>query len=95
MAHDTGKPVPPPAVVAAAEPGSDVTTVRLNLRQGRPSTRAPVFQVVPAGTTLAYGGWTDAGETVNGNPRWYEDRDAPFFRAGGVGPETRQNASGS
>lgn len=87
LAECTGKTAPSPAVVAAAEPGSVVTTVRLNIRQGRPNTRAPVVQVVPAGTTLTYRGWTDAGEAVNGNPRWYEDMNGNFVWGGGVREE--------
>ena len=61
-----------------------VTTVKLNIRREKPNTRAAVVQMVPAGTELAYPGWTEQGEPINGNPRWYQDPNGNFFWSGGV-----------
>lgn len=84
FAECTGKGTPPLSVIAAPAPGKVVTTVRLNIRREKPNTRAAVAQVVPAGTELAYQGWTEVGETINGNPRWYQDPNGNFFWSGGV-----------
>lgn len=72
---------PIPVTVAA---GTATATVKLNIRQGKPSTRAPIRQVVAAGAQLSYQGWTDAGEPVNGNTRWYQDGNGNYFWSGGV-----------
>ena len=64
--------------------GVATATVRLNIRQGEPTTRAPVHQVVPRGTELACVGLTNSGEPVNGNPVWYADANGNFFWSGGV-----------
>jgi N-acetylmuramoyl-L-alanine amidase len=66
------------------EAGTAIATFKLNIRKGEPSTRAPVVQAVAANTVLAFTGWTDNGEAVNGNPRWYRDGNGNFFWSGGV-----------
>jgi len=75
-------PVPAPALVQQS--GVVTTTVRLNIRQSQPSTRAPVHQVVPRGTELSYVGLTNSGEPVNGNSVWYADANGNFFWSGGA-----------
>lgn len=60
------------------------TTVRLNLRQGRPSSQAPIVRTMSKGVTLDAAGYTDDGERVNGNPRWYYDTAGNYFWSGGV-----------
>jgi N-acetylmuramoyl-L-alanine amidase len=87
LAECTGKPAPPSAVVQAEKPVTVITTVKLNIRKEKPNTRAAVVQVVPAGTELSYLGWTDDGEPVNGNPRWYADANGNYFWGGGVRPK--------
>ncbi len=84
LAECTGKAEPAPPVIQAEEPGTVVTTVKLNIRKEKPSTRAAAIQVVPVGTELVYRGWTDTGEPINGNSRWYEDANHNFFWSGGV-----------
>ena len=77
--------VPPghvPTVIP--QPGVATTTLKLNIRRGEPSTRAPVHQVVPGGTALPYVGVTSSGEPVNGNPVWYADANGNYFWSGGV-----------
>jgi N-acetylmuramoyl-L-alanine amidase CwlA len=66
------------------ETGTVTATVRLNIRQGSPSTRMPIVQVLSAGSVLDYVGWTDEGDPVNGNSRWYQDGNGNFFWSGGV-----------
>ncbi len=61
------------------------TRVRLNIRKGRPSTRAPRHQTVAAGTKLAYSQVHQNGEAVNGNAVWLHDQHNDyFFWSGGV-----------
>ncbi len=84
FAECTGKALPPSPVTRVEKPGAVVTTVRLNIRKEKPNTKAAVVQVVPPGVGLAYQGWTEAGEPINGNPRWYEDANGNFFWSGGV-----------
>lgn len=64
--------------------GRVVTTVRLNVRRGAPSTRAPIHQVVPAGTPLDYTSVRKDGEPVNGNATWLGDTHGNWFWSGGV-----------
>ncbi|GGP20556.1 peptidoglycan recognition protein family protein [Silvimonas iriomotensis] len=75
----------PLAVTPPDRQGSVTTTAKLNLRAGEPSRLAPVARTVPKGMALAYVGWTDAGEPVNGNPRWYRTSAGEYFWSGGVG----------
>lgn len=84
----TGKVAPPASVTMAPEAGKAVATVKLNIRKDKPNTRAAVVQVVTAGTELTYQGWTDTGEPINGNPRWYQDANGNFFWSGGVRAQT-------
>jgi hypothetical protein len=72
----------PVSIMRAA--GTASVTHRLNIRQGQPSTRVPVVATVMPGTILAYTGWTDCGEQVNNNGRWYVDAQSNFFWSGGV-----------
>lgn len=64
--------------------GRVVTTVRLNIRKDAPRTKSPVAQIAPVGSMLEYTGWTDEGEPINGNPRWYRDANGCFFWSGGI-----------
>jgi hypothetical protein len=64
--------------------GNVVAAVKLNVRRGAPNTRAQIVQTVTANTALAYTGWTDEGEPINGNPRWYQNANGDFFWSGGV-----------
>jgi N-acetylmuramoyl-L-alanine amidase len=82
----SGEPVQAPE--APLKPGTVIATVRLNIRKALPSTRVPVTQMVPVGTKLGYVDWTDSGEPINGNPRWYQDANGNYFWSGGVRSET-------
>lgn len=65
--------------------GTATAHVRLNLRQGTPSTRAPISRTVPAGSSLPFVATTVAGEPVNGNALWYRTIAGEWFWGGGVG----------
>lgn len=81
----TGAPSSPPAGPALTGlAGEATTTVRLNIRKGYPSTRAPILQTVQRGTILPYVGIVEDGEPVNGNTVWYADNSGNFFWSGGV-----------
>lgn len=61
------------------------TTVRtlkdVNLRQGQPSTNAPILRVIRALTDVPVIGFV-GGELVNGNAIWYEHSPGNYFWAG-------------
>ena len=81
----TGASTSPPAGLSlTGQPGEATTTVRLNIRKGAPSTRAPIQQTVQRGTVFPYVGIVEDGEPVNGNSRWYADDSGNFFWSGGV-----------
>jgi N-acetyl-anhydromuramyl-L-alanine amidase AmpD len=58
------------------------TLTRTNLREGAPTSRAPIVRVIPADTEIVVSGFTDSGERVQGNPSWYSDGDDHFLWAG-------------
>lgn len=80
----TGQAALPGVLNITQEAGRAITTVKLNIRKDKPNTRTMVAQVVLAGTELTYTGWTDSGEPINGNPRWFQDSNGNFFWSGGV-----------
>ncbi len=78
----SGAPYPQPN--APSKPGTVTTTVKLNIRKGQPNSRATILQTVAVGARLEYINWTDSGEPVNGNSRWFQDANGNFFWSGGV-----------
>ena len=72
------QPVPGPQ----AQVGAVTASVRLNIRQGEPSTRAKIYQTVAPGTVLNFVGVQQNGEPVNGNPVWYVDANGNYFWSG-------------
>lgn len=75
--------VPDPADIVASE-GTVVTSVNLNLRRNAPTTRAPLARLALSGTHLDYVCFTDKGENVKGNSRWYKTADGIWFWGGGA-----------
>ncbi len=73
-----------PTVNNIPQQGTAVATARLNVRNGAPNTRAEVSRVVAPGTRLAFEGYVDNGEPINGNPVWYADGKENFFWSGGT-----------
>lgn len=74
----------PQPLVPVPFSGQATSSVHLNIRRGAPSTRALIHQAVPPGTLLDYVGKVENGESVNGNPVWFEDANHNFFWSGGV-----------
>ena len=68
------------------ENGKVRSTAKLNLRKGAPTTKAEVFQVVPAAAEISYVGFVTDGDPINGNAKWYKDTNGNFFWSGGVMP---------
>ncbi|MBI4810924.1 MAG: N-acetylmuramoyl-L-alanine amidase [Ignavibacteriales bacterium] len=64
--------------------GTVITTAKLNIRKGLPSTRAVIVTFAPIGTQLEYVDWTDDGEVINGISRWYKTQEGNYFWGGGV-----------
>jgi N-acetylmuramoyl-L-alanine amidase len=60
-----------------------MTTVRLNLRAGPNRNHAPVT-TVDAGTRLAFDGFTEQGEPVSGNSKWFYTAAGEWFWGGGI-----------
>lgn len=69
--------------VFITQSGTVITICNLKIRTGAPSLKAD-WRVVPINTKLEYIGWTDEGENVGNNSRWYKDKDGNYFWSGGV-----------
>jgi N-acetylmuramoyl-L-alanine amidase CwlA len=78
----TGKIPPPPKLIK--EKGTVRVTVKLNIRKGEPSTKAPVAEIVMPGSLLSYIGYVENGQSINGNAKWFKDANGNFFWSGGV-----------
>ena len=72
------------ADAVTAPPLKVVTEVHANLRQGAPSTRAPVTRTLPAGAAVECAGFTE-GEAVDGNTWWYVTASREYLWAGATG----------
>lgn len=72
-----------PAPQKTAQPGTGTSTVRLNLRVSPDRGQAPV-DTVDAGTRLPFDGFTDQGESINGNSKWFFTAAGEWFWSGGV-----------
>ena len=75
-----------PEWTLAGAPGAAKAVAGLNLRQGAPNTKAPVARVVPVGMLLPFTGWVENGQSINGNSKWYLDKEGNYFWSGGVIP---------
>jgi len=66
--------------------------MKVNVRRGMPATSATISSVIPAGSEIEAAGFTAAGETVNGNPCWYETPAHDYVWAGATDrPNPTQN----
>ncbi|HNJ94912.1 MAG TPA: N-acetylmuramoyl-L-alanine amidase [Ferruginibacter sp.] len=79
----TGVAVVPPPVNTAAQAGTVIVTVKLNVRK-QPNTRADIVQVLSPGTALNFVARVDNGQAINNNPVWYKDANDNYFWSGGV-----------
>jgi N-acetyl-anhydromuramyl-L-alanine amidase AmpD len=76
---------------------AEVTSVRIlknaNLRSGAPNTKAPISQLILAGTQFAVAG-AIVGETVAGNHYWYANGSGGFLWAGATDTPNPVSRSG-
>ena len=61
--------------------GEVTAIVKVNLRQGAPSVRAPLLRKLDARTTIPVMSLA-VGDNVQGNPHWYRTRDNAYAWAG-------------
>lgn len=69
------------AIAPTGEPKAVRIKKAVNLRDGRPSTEAPIVRVIPARRLLNVVGYVK-GELVGGNPIWYRTVNEEYFWAG-------------
>lgn len=72
-------PHPPKYLLA----GKLTTSLHLNIRSGPDRTVAP-FTTIEPGVQLACDGYTDQGESINGNSKWYYTNEGKWFWSGGT-----------
>jgi N-acetylmuramoyl-L-alanine amidase len=72
------------AATIISKNGTATTKTTLNLRNTAPSTKSPIIRVKNIGEKLAYNAYTDSGELVKNNSRWYKTPEGLWFWAGGV-----------
>ena len=82
-AGDDAPPPPPHEPAKTPSPGTAATKSRLNIRS-KPNMGVAPVATVPAGIALAYDGYTDEGEGVSGNSKWFYTPDGNWFWSGGV-----------
>lgn len=73
----------PPVIEKIVSPGKATTTVLLNIRSQPDTQRTPVAKV-PPGITLSFDGFTNQGEPVSGNSKWFFTNEGNWFWSGGV-----------
>jgi hypothetical protein len=87
LASTPGVPVAPspaaPPPLKILQLGMATTTVRLNIRVNPDRNGAPVT-TLDAGSRLAFDGFTEQGEPVSGNSKWFYTADGTWFWSGGV-----------
>jgi N-acetylmuramoyl-L-alanine amidase len=83
----SGTPVPLGPVASGVNKvqgaGKVTTSARVNIRL-QPNTTEPIANVVPGNIQLAYDGYTNNGESVSGNSKWYYTNEGNWFWSGGV-----------
>ncbi len=63
--------------------GSATATARLNIRSSPNRNTAPIATVA-VGTMLTYDGFTETGESISGNAKWFYTSEGSWFWSGGV-----------
>jgi hypothetical protein len=63
--------------------GKATTTTRLNIRSN-PNIKADIIGVANKNIQLAFDGFTNEGENISGNSKWYFTREGSWFWGGGV-----------
>lgn len=75
--------VVPAGFVKTEEKGKVTTTARVNLRS-QPGTALPPVRSVAPNIQLAYDGFTNDGEKINNNGKWYYTNEGAWFWSGAV-----------
>jgi N-acetylmuramoyl-L-alanine amidase len=65
-----------------------LTQSNVNVREGSPSTQAPIVRTIPAGEVVNVVREVQ-GESVSGNPRWYQNVDDDFLWSGALEQPTQ------
>ncbi len=73
----------PSSFTKVEERGKVTTQTRLNLRP-QPDTRKPAINAIAANVQLAYDGYTNEGEKINSNGKWYFTNEGNWFWSGAV-----------
>jgi N-acetylmuramoyl-L-alanine amidase len=69
--------------VKTVKSGKAITRVRLNIRS-KPDRSLPVITTVDPGVPLAYDGFSDQGENISGNSKWFFTVEGIWYWSGGV-----------
>lgn len=73
--------------------GKATTKVKLKIRTF-PDTHSAVIGTVDSGIQLAYDGFTNEGENISGNSKWYFTHEGNWFWSGGLEDFTDKNRTG-
>ncbi len=83
MASDSPLPEIIPIIEKITQAGKATTKVLLNIRKQPNTGTAPLTKVV-ANVQLSYDGFTNDGEKINGNSKWFYTNEGNWFWSGGV-----------
>lgn len=75
--------IPPVQPAKVFEPGNVSTRVKLNIRK-QPNTSTPPISIVGPNVQLSYDGYTEEGESIRGNSKWYFTQEGNWFWSGGT-----------
>lgn len=62
----------------------ECTVTKLNVRDGNPSTSAPIVGSLKKGQQVSYIGYVNDGTSVRGISKWYKDNNDRYYWSGGV-----------
>lgn len=75
--------VPAPQIIKTRTAGNGIARVRLNIRSG-PGRNFSSINVVDPGIQLAFDGFTEQGEVINGTGKWFFTDNDNWFWSGGI-----------
>lgn len=81
LASNSSVPETTTAIEKILQPGKATTKVLLNIRT-QPNTGTAPFTKVTAGVQLSYDGFTNDGEKISGNSKWYFTHEGKWFWSG-------------
>ena len=65
------------------KPGKAITNERLNIRSS-PDTKSVITNIAGENIPLAFDGYTNEGEAISGNSKWYFTNEGHWFWSGGI-----------